>query len=692
MNLITLKQKLAAAIFCSISCLANAAVIDPSNPNLQYTGRWNFDNPSAPKVTWHGSTLKFRFNGTSASIDIDAGARSPYGNSWQEQYRVIIDGVPNPDRIFMPKGRATYTLANNLPAGDHTIELFKETTYAYTSASTIYGIDIDGTLLPPPTRPNLRIEFLGDSNMDGTSNYSEQDQGDSGGYYAYPAMVTRMLGAEMNLQAVGGATLDGNGDNDVRSFIFSENYKDQDVNYRSGFDPHVIVVNAGANDVGAGKVGIKSRYKDVIADLRTVYGSSPHIVLMNAYGWDLDEPANYSDEVVNEVGGNLSTVQYPWIWEQFHGSMWDHSGQAHMLAAHIASLDAQWSIQNVNDIHNAYTPDGNVSNGSFEHVAPFGSFGWRYFDDPGVERVYDPAGAADGNYYVRLTADGQERGIHQATDATGDLLRGATQGGETFTMTAKIRGTATGAQAKFETHLQGQAMWTHKTQDGNPYPYQITTVNVTTQWQEYTHTFTAEAGVWELFNYIFATQGSVEFDDVSLSVNGVQPPQNNAPSASFTFTNENLSANFTSTSSDSDGSITSYNWDFGDGNSSINENPSHNYSSAGTFSVDLTVTDDDNATSSSSQQVTVSQASGDDLSMDITSASLNRKGRLTVNLVWSNASSNNVDIVRNGNVIATTANDGGYKDVSTNMNSGTYTYKVCEAGTSTCSIEKSVNL
>ncbi|WNC67731.1 PKD domain-containing protein [Thalassotalea nanhaiensis] len=683
------------AILCCVSLLSQAATIDPANTNLQYTGRWNFDNPSTPKVTWHGSKLVFSFNGTSASVDIDAGTRSPYGTQWKEQYRVIIDGVASPNRIEMEPGRATYTLANNLPLGDHTIELFKETTYSYKSASTIYGVIIDGSLLTPPARPALRIEFLGDSNMDGTSNYSEQDNGDSGGYYAYPAMVSRMLNAEMNLQAVGGATLDKagqGGDNDVRSFIFSENYIDQDLNYRSGFDPHVIVVNAGANDVGAGKVEIKNRYKDVIADLRTVYGDSPHIVLMNAYGWNLNEPANYSHEVVDEVGGNLSVMLFPWMWEQYHGSMWDHSGQAHMLAEHIASLNAAWSIQNSNDIANAFTDDGNVANGSFEDVAPFGSYGWRYYDDPGVERVYDPSGAADGNYYLRLTADSQPRAVHQATDATGDLLRGATQGGETYTLTAQIRGTAAGAQAKVETHFQGQELWTHKTEDGSPYDYQITTFDVTTQWQQYTHTFTADAGVWQLFNYLVASQGSVEFDDVVLTVGGGQPPVNQAPTAAFTVSTNNLTADFSNTSSDSDGSIVSYSWNFGDGNSANTESPSHTYTTAGSYNVDLTVTDDDGDSASTNQSVTVTEASGGDLSISIASASLNRKGRLTVNLTWSNAIGSNVDILRNGSVVATTPNDGAYKDVATNMSSGTYTYQVCETGGGSCSAEVEVSL
>ncbi len=46
-----------------------------------------------------------------------------------------------------------------------------------------------------------------------------------------------------------------------------------------------------------------------------------------------------------------------------------------------------------------------------------------------------------------------------------------------------------------------------------------------------------------------------------------------------------------SASADLDGSIVAYNWDFGDGNSGSGESAVHSYSSAGTFTVTLTVTD-----------------------------------------------------------------------------------------------------
>jgi len=59
-------------------------------------------------------------------------------------------------------------------------------------------------------------------------------------------------------------------------------------------------------------------------------------------------------------------------------------------------------------------------------------------------------------------------------------------------------------------------------------------------------------------------------------------------------------------SSDSDGSITLYAWSFGEGGSSSGVTASHTYSSAGTYTARLTVTDDDGATDTTTTQIEVS--------------------------------------------------------------------------------------
>lgn len=82
--------------------------------------------------------------------------------------------------------------------------------------------------------------------------------------------------------------------------------------------------------------------------------------------------------------------------------------------------------------------------------------------------------------------------------------------------------------------------------------------------------------------------------------------QNELPTASFTNSCTDLSCSFNgSGSSDTDGTIASYAWTFGDGGTATGATPSHNYSSEGTYTVQLTVTDNDGGTNSTSQSVTV---------------------------------------------------------------------------------------
>jgi hypothetical protein len=67
------------------------------------------------------------------------------------------------------------------------------------------------------------------------------------------------------------------------------------------------------------------------------------------------------------------------------------------------------------------------------------------------------------------------------------------------------------------------------------------------------------------------------------------------------------------------------------------------------------------------------------------------RGVHTVDLTWSGATSANIDIYRDGGVIATVPNSGSYTDHTGNKGGNVrYTYKVCEAGTSTCSNEVTV--
>ncbi|EDM68710.1 putative surface layer protein [Moritella sp. PE36] len=115
----------------------------------------------------------------------------------------------------------------------------------------------------------------------------------------------------------------------------------------------------------------------------------------------------------------------------------------------------------------------------------------------------------------------------------------------------------------------------------------------------------ATAGTYTVSLVATDNDGSTSSVSHSVTVSAA-PPVNQAPTAAFTSACTNLNCDLTDISTDTDGSITAWNWDFGDGESSIQQYPAHTFTSSGTYTLSLTVTDNNGATSTVSNSVTVS--------------------------------------------------------------------------------------
>lgn len=178
-------------------------------------------------------------------------------------------------------------------------------------------------------------------------------------------------------------------------------------------------------------------------------------------------------------------------------------------------------------------------------------------------------------------------------------------------------------------------------------------------------------------------KAALQYLNGSGSQSSNQPPQ-----ASFTFSCIGLSCEFDASGSSDDGGITSYAWTFGDGPATAaGVTAAHVYAAAGTYTVTLTVQDAAGLSDQQSHSVMVAAPSTSGITLTATGYKV--KGRQKVDLTWTGTSAA-IDIYRDGSVITATTNDGAYTDNIDNRGGGSYTYRVCEAGTSTCSNDATV--
>ncbi|SHJ60952.1 PKD domain-containing protein [Pseudozobellia thermophila] len=121
------------------------------------------------------------------------------------------------------------------------------------------------------------------------------------------------------------------------------------------------------------------------------------------------------------------------------------------------------------------------------------------------------------------------------------------------------------------------------------------------------HTFT-EAGTYEVVLQVRDEEGLSASDQVVVEVSA---PENEAPTAKIGTNKKSgevpLEVRFTGSGSSDDHGIKSYAWNFKDGKTSSSADPVHTFTEAGTYSVELTVTDEEGLTDKASVSITAEE-------------------------------------------------------------------------------------
>jgi hypothetical protein len=342
--------------------VARGVVIAPTDPNIQYMGRWDFSTPSLPTIAWQGGAITVNFSGTEIKATLDA---DDTANHW-EVFRVVIDDDYSTTYTFSAGPTPTqYTLASGLSAGVHKLVLMKETYWWY--SSVFHGLEVTGAgLVAPPALPALKFECFGDSNAAGDNIASEDNSSGTGQYFTFPFIAARAFDAQMHNQSTSGETISGShGRFDRYGWWPSDPAWDFGL-----YTPDVVIVNLGANDVDSlTQEQMIADHNDYLDDLRLKYPDA-HVTLMNGEGWHFNEPANYIASLIAARGDpNMSSIVFPWVFGQWHGTENEQAGMARYLVEHLEDVLAI-TAPNPIDVMDGFGVDGDVANGGFEEVSP----------------------------------------------------------------------------------------------------------------------------------------------------------------------------------------------------------------------------------------------------------------------------------------------------------------------------------
>ena len=244
---------------------------------VRWIGRVDTGDPARPRFSWSGTGFVARFRGTSLTAAL--------GNEGRFIFKAVVDGVPQPAFTAMP-GAGRYALATRLPAGEHTVALYRQTEGPM-GLSQLHGLTVgDGALLDPPPPPQRRIEVVGDSISCGFGILGSLDNDDCYGteshWDAYPSVMARALGAEVS-------TIAGSGRGVVRNYpgdsidTMPEIYERTLATTPSpiwsfGSEPQAVIINLGTNDLGNGKGDPGRRfatiYQSLVETIRSRYAGA----------------------------------------------------------------------------------------------------------------------------------------------------------------------------------------------------------------------------------------------------------------------------------------------------------------------------------------------------------------------------------------------------------------------------------
>jgi lysophospholipase L1-like esterase len=253
------------------------ATAPTANENVHLVGRFTTE-PAGPRFAYPGSAIATRFRGTGVDVTLE--------DTGHSHFDVVVDGGA-PTLLVTGGGPTSFTLARDLPPGEHTLTLVKRTE-SFQGVVRFGGFRVtNGALLASPFPFTRKLELIGDSI---TCGYGDLGSSKDCGYapetsnenVAWGALAARELGAVHTSIAYSGRAVFKNrdpGDRDeLMDIVWLRTLPDDKA---SAWDftryvPDAVVINLGTNDFAHGDPGPEfvPAYAALVKSVRAKYGAA----------------------------------------------------------------------------------------------------------------------------------------------------------------------------------------------------------------------------------------------------------------------------------------------------------------------------------------------------------------------------------------------------------------------------------
>lgn len=246
---------------------------------VRWIGRVDASKPGNVKFAWSGSGFVANVTGTKISVRLQAEGSAAF-------FQPVIDGISG-QRFQVANGATqTVVLGDNLAAGSHRVELYRDTEGMY-GHSVFLGF-VDGTLNSPPAAPGRLLEIIGDSISAGYGNLGVETHppwdntcsfslDTEAAHQAYGWQLARALKADVSIVARSGWGIYRDYDGTtagVLSSVYANTLGTQSTpQWPFLQQPDAVLINLGTNDSAKGDPGqpYEDAYVKLLGTVRSHY-------------------------------------------------------------------------------------------------------------------------------------------------------------------------------------------------------------------------------------------------------------------------------------------------------------------------------------------------------------------------------------------------------------------------------------